>query len=188
MPINRILGAAAITAAIAGGAVVGALLGVPAVTAAQEGGGATTTEPGLEASPDGADAGETGDDARFCGPGRRGAHRFFAAHSGVVADALGISEDELVDALRDGDTLAQLAEANDVEVQDVIDSLVAKATEALAGAVTDGNLDEERAEEIEAGLAERIAAHVNGEHPLSGGGPGHEPGFGPGAHPDGPTS
>lgn len=196
MPKNKLLGAAALVAAIAGGAVTGALLGVPAVTAAQEGDEPTTTVQTDDHGDDQTDD-QTDDEAGtsddrfgkagpFCGPGSWRIRAFFGAHLSAAA-ALGISEEELGDALRDGDTIAEVAEANDVDVQDVVDTLVAKATAAIDEAVGEENLDAERAEEIKADLAERVTAHVNGEHP-AGGGPGHGPGFGAGSHPGGPTS
>ena len=44
---------------------------------------------------------------------------------GVVADTIGIPVEELVAALKDGQSIAQVAEANDVERQAVVDALVA---------------------------------------------------------------
>ena len=44
---------------------------------------------------------------------------------GVVADTIGVSTEELVAALKDGQSIAQVAEANDVERQAVVDALVA---------------------------------------------------------------
>ena len=44
---------------------------------------------------------------------------------GVVADTIGVSTEELVAALKDGQSIAQVAEANGVERQAVVDALVA---------------------------------------------------------------
>ena len=44
---------------------------------------------------------------------------------GVVADTIGVSTEDLVAALKDGQSIAQVAEANDVERQAVVDALVA---------------------------------------------------------------
>lgn len=101
-------------------------------------------------------------DGRGPGEGRH-ARRLLGLET--AADAIGISEDELRTALRDGSTLAEVAEANDVDVQTVIDALVAEATDRIDQAVGDGRLDEARAEEIKADLTERITARVNGEAP-----------------------
>ena len=74
----------------------------------------------------------------------------------AAADAIGISVDELRTALRDGSSLAEVAAANDVDVQTVIDALVAEATAHLDEAVENGRLTEAEA-------AER-AADLDGAH------------------------
>jgi hypothetical protein len=105
------------------------------------------------------------------GPGRhwRGPGHVVARHSlSTAAEAIGITEDELRDALRDGRTIAEVAEANDVEPQAVIDALVAEATERLDDAVADGRIDEADADERRAELTERITELVN-EGTLPGG-------------------
>ena len=86
----------------------------------------------------------------------------------VVADLLGIEVSELRSALRDGQSIADLAEANDVDVQTVIDALVAEAEGHLDLAVEDGRLTEAEAAERLADLTERITARVNGERPTRG--------------------
>jgi uncharacterized protein YidB (DUF937 family) len=53
----------------------------------------------------------------------------------TAAEAIGIEADELRDALRDGQTIAQVAEANGVDPQDVIDALVARSTERITKVV-----------------------------------------------------
>ncbi len=95
----------------------------------------------------------------------------------TLSELLGIEADDIVTQLRDGATLAEIATANGVEVQALIDGLVAEAEEHLAQAVTDGKLTQEKADEISATLVERITARVNGEAPEGG------PGFGPGGRP-----
>ena len=89
-------------------------------------------------------------------PLRSRAERFDEA-----AEAIGIEVQELVDALRDGQTLAQIAEANGVEPQAVIDAMVAAAQERIDAAVEAGRLDEAEAAERTADLTERITALVN---------------------------
>jgi hypothetical protein len=90
----------------------------------------------------------------------------------AAAEAIGITTDELRTALRDGSSLAEVAAANDVDVQTVIDALVAEATTHLDEAVANGRLTEAEASERAADLEEHITAHVNGEHP--GRGPGED--------------
>jgi hypothetical protein len=84
----------------------------------------------------------------------------------VVADAIGIDEDTLRDELRAGGTIADIATANGVDPQSVIDALVADAQEHLDAAVANGRLDEAEAAERAATLEERITDRVNGETPL----------------------
>jgi hypothetical protein len=142
MPMNRkLLGAAAFSLALAGGGAAGALLGTPSLTLAQDGEEEPTTE-------------EAG------GPGFR---HHGGEHLATAAEAIGITEDELRAALAEGQSIAQVAEANDVDVQTVVDALVAAATERLESAIDD--------------LPERIADVVEREGlPDRGPGGGHGPG------------
>jgi prolyl-tRNA editing enzyme YbaK/EbsC (Cys-tRNA(Pro) deacylase) len=106
------------------------------------------------------------------GPGGPGRH---ARGEGLeaAADAIGVTPEELRTALRDGSTIAEVADANDVDAQAVIDAMVAEATSHIDEAVADGHLDADRAETMKANLVERITALVNGERPAWG--PGDEP-------------
>ncbi len=83
----------------------------------------------------------------------------------AAADAIGITPEALRTELEGGSTIAEVAAAHDVEVQAVIDALVAEATARIDQAVADGRLDADRAEEMKANLVERITARVNGERP-----------------------
>ncbi len=96
------------------------------------------------------------------GPGR-GHHHLPGLEA--AAEAIGISVGDLRTALRDGSTVAEVAAAHDVDVDAVIEALVADATARIDEAVADGRLDADRAEELKANLDERITAHVNGERP-----------------------
>lgn len=97
--------------------------------------------------------------------GHRG-HRGPGMDGEVVAGLLGIEAEELRDALRDGQSIADLATANGVDVQTVIDALVAEAQGHLDLAVENGRLTEEEAAEKAADLEARITARVNGERPV----------------------
>ena len=121
---KKLLGAAALSFALAGGGAAGALLGTPITSAAQE-------------SPS-----DAGDEVRAAGHVHRGGR--FGAKLTSAATALGMSEADLRAALRAGKTIAEVAEERGVEVDTVIDALVAEAT---------------------AKLRERITAMVNGELP-----------------------
>ncbi len=95
-------------------------------------------------------------------------HRGFAFGFGgisTVAESLGIGEDELRAALADGQTIADIAEEQGVDVQDVVDDIVAAQRERLDEAVAEGHLTQEEADEFLAGVEERVTAFVNGELP-----------------------
>jgi polyhydroxyalkanoate synthesis regulator phasin len=99
------------------------------------------------------------------GFGHRGFVLWFGGELSTVAESLGIGEDELRSALEDGRTIAEIAEEQGVEVQDVVDDIVAAQREFLDEAVADGDLTQEDADEILAGAEERATAFVNGEMP-----------------------
>jgi polyhydroxyalkanoate synthesis regulator phasin len=86
----------------------------------------------------------------------------------VVTELLGLSEDEIREALRDGQTLAELAEARGVSEETLVDALVDEAAEHLEEHVAVGDLTEEEAAERLEHLEERITDRVNGERPEPG--------------------
>lgn len=87
---------------------------------------------------------------------RRGGKHGWLGSSEVLAEALGISTDELRAELKAGSTIAEIAEANDVDVDDVIAALVAAAQQRAADHDKEIDVDE---------LTEKITAFVNGEKP-----------------------
>ena len=102
----------------------------------------------------------------------RDGHRGHRGHPGtdgeVVAELLGIDVAELRSSLRDGQSIADLAEANGVDVQTVIDALVAEAESHLDLAVDNGRLTEDEAADKLVDVTERITDRVNGERPTRG--------------------
>jgi hypothetical protein len=95
----------------------------------------------------------------------------------AAADAIGIPTAELLSVLRDGRTIAEVADAHDVPVGDVVDAIVAAEQDRLAELVADARLTQEQADALSADLEERATDLVNGDlapFPLL------EPGFGPG--------
>ena len=80
---------------------------------------------------------------------------------GVAATALGMSSEDLTSALKDGQTLKQVAESRRVEPQKVIDALVAAADERIDAAVTSGRLDALRADRLKERATTRIERLVN---------------------------
>jgi len=83
----------------------------------------------------------------------------------TLTSVLNISEDELRAARQDGQTLADIAEAQGVELQDVIDALVANAQARIDAKVAAGDIDAERAAEKLERIEDRITARANGEQP-----------------------
>ncbi len=115
---------------------------------------------------------ESGELAGPGGPGMPGGPR--DGHSDVVAEALGMTVDELREAMKDGKTIADLAETNGVALQDVADALVAAHAERLQQAVEDGRLTQEEADERIAQMEANILEHLESGEPGPGGpgGPG----------------
>jgi hypothetical protein len=87
----------------------------------------------------------------------------------AAAGALGISAEELLTALRDGSTIAQVAEERGVEVQTVIDAMVAELESHLAEEVASGEHTQEQADEMLQRATERITDLVNNGRPERGG-------------------
>lgn len=113
-----------------------------------------------------APAGEQADQEGERGPrGRRGHHQNRAANAEATAGLIGIDVEDLRTALQDGQTLADVAEANGVDPQTIIDAKVDQKAERLATAVADGNLTEEEAAEKLANATERITTRVNEGRP-----------------------
>ena len=103
----------------------------------------------------------------------------------AVAQALGMTTDELRQAHQDGQTLADIADAEGVDQQVVVDAIVATINEHLDQAVTDGRLTQEQADQMKANAADRAQDILNGTAPDGDGPRGR---FGPGPHggPGGP--
>jgi len=162
---DRVIGALVLTGALVGGGVAGAVLGIPGISGAQS----TTSEATTTTAAPNRGATPHGERHFGRGPG------FRAAEGAVVAKAIGISETELRDQLRSGKTIAEVAKAHGVDVQKVIDALVADASRRIDQAVTDKHITAERAASLKAELKDRITRVVN----EGGGFKGHEgPGFG----------
>ena len=87
----------------------------------------------------------------------------------AVAEVLGLTEAELRTALQGGQTLAEVAASEGVEVQTVIDTLVTAAGVHLAEHVTAGDLTQEEADAKLAELTTRITDAVENGGPFGGG-------------------
>lgn len=104
-------------------------------------------------------------------------------HLDAAASYLGLDEAELRAALRDGKSLADVAEDEGKSVDGLVDALVADEKKELAEAVEDGRLTDAQRDRIESTLEERITDFVNGVRPEFGFGHRLHPGFGPGPLP-----
>lgn len=94
----------------------------------------------------------------------------------AAAEAIGITVDELRTELQGGQTIAEVAAGNGVDVQTVIDAVVADAHARIDERLATGEITEEEADELRARASEIATDLVNGELPFNGaglpGGPG----------------
>jgi ribosomal protein S20 len=142
---SKLLASAVVASALAGGAT----LGVTGIAGAQSGDDRPPAEAGR--------------------PGSRG------PKLDAAAQALNLSVDDLRSKLRDGKTLAQVAQDQNVDKQKVIDAMVADATAHIDQAVQDGKLTADQANERKSNLQERITKLVNEGPPDRGGRRGEGP-------------
>ena len=77
----------------------------------------------------------------------------------ILADALNMTIGEVKAGLQDGQTVAEIAEEQGLELEDVVDAVLVDAEEKLAEAVENGHLTQEEADEQLANLAENIVKH-----------------------------
>jgi hypothetical protein len=89
--------------------------------------------------------------------------RHIAISLDIAAETIGIERSALVDALADGQTIAEIAADNGINAGAVIDALVAAHEAKLDELVNDGSITAEEAAERAAEAADRIADLVNGE-------------------------
>ena len=104
-----------------------------------------------------------GDGARHF-RGRRG----LANNADAMAGLIGIETDALREALRSGQSLADVATENGVDPQTLVDAIAESITERVDARLEEGRIDAERAEKIRSGapaIAENI---VNREHSAEG--------------------
>lgn len=84
-------------------------------------------------------------------------------HLDEAARLFGIDVADIIEQLRDGSTLAEIAEANDIDLDVLVDQFVAAAEERLNDAVAGDRMTQEEADELLADLRERIEAFLNGD-------------------------
>jgi hypothetical protein len=99
---------------------------------------------------------------RFRGPGGPGIMRFgFGADTAAAAKYLGLDESALRDKLRNGQSLADVAKAQNKDVQGLEDAIVASQKARLDKAVSDKKLTQSQADDILAELKSHVADLVN---------------------------
>jgi uncharacterized protein (DUF433 family) len=105
--------------------------------------------------------------------GHPGAWGFADGPLAAAAEAIGVDAEELLDALRDGRTIAEVAEEHGVDVDAVIEAIVAALQERLDDAVENGWITQDEADERAAELEDEATRIVNGDlHGLPFPGPG----------------
>lgn len=85
----------------------------------------------------------------------------------TAADTIGMPVDELKADYKGGQSISEIATAHGVDPQRVADALVAKATDTINQAVTDGKVSQEKADKAIAKLPElatRVIDHHKGDH------------------------
>jgi hypothetical protein len=115
----------------------------------------------------------------FHGRGPGGGHGLGLEGLQITAEALNMTTDELITALRSGKTLEQLADEAGVDLQDVQDAIqAARATDMrdrIQQALDDGTITQEHADWLLEGLDKGF---IGGPDGFGFGGP-HGPEFGP---------
>jgi uncharacterized protein YidB (DUF937 family) len=94
------------------------------------------------------------------------------AHLETMAEALGMTTEELVSELQDGKTVAEVAEAQGVDLDTVVDAVLAEIEERLDTLVEEGRLTQEQADERLENARERVTERMNNSPPPAGMGPG----------------
>ena len=164
--------ALAIAALLATGALTSAQTDEPTATpSATEDAGDEDTGTGGEE-----DTGDTEDDADPSGDDAEGAEgdeqtegRRGCGSGGkylikeAAAEVLGLSEEDLIAALMDGQTLAQIAEAQGMSVDDFSAALVTAVTADLQAKLDAGDITQEEFDEATADLDARIDEIINAE-------------------------
>ena len=177
--MRKTIVAATVAMALGIGGIVGAALGAPALAGAAgtAGGAVSWVQEALSGLVDDdtitqeqADAVAAALEQARPDHGGRGSHRGGFTHHAdltVIADALGITQDELRAALDRGQTVAEVAADNGADVQAVIDAVVAATRAHLDEKVAAGDLTQEQADQMLADATERARRFVNGDAPTA---------------------
>ena len=138
---KRFLASAALTASLAAGGVLGAMFGTPTLSSAQTDPAPQEVEPAPSSAPgegEGnverapAPAAEDSERRTHCFEEREGNPRHRGQHHiglEAAAEALGMTPEELKAELRNGRSVAEVAESRNVELDKVVEAIVAAVTE-----------------------------------------------------------
>ena len=102
------------------------------------------------------------------GKGMRGGHQGPGKNVAAIASVLNLTEAELKTAVQSGKTLAQIATAQGVSVQSVVDVLVADMQAHIAQAVASGEMTQAQADTKLANVTAKVTEHVNNLPPTRG--------------------
>jgi hypothetical protein len=83
----------------------------------------------------------------------------------TIAQALGLTADQLHEQLAEGSSIADIAEKEGVDTKVVVDAALADLDEQLDALVTNERLTQERADEIRAEASTMIESMINGDMP-----------------------
>jgi hypothetical protein len=127
-----------------------------------------------------------------CGGYGMGGYGYYGTMPGLLAEALGMTVEELYAALAEGRTVAELAAAQGVELADLAAALIAPRVERLEQAVADGYMTQEQADWMIAEMTEQMVWRLEsfglgyggfgGGCGMGGGGYGHRGGMGGGGY------
>ncbi len=81
-----------------------------------------------------------------------------------IAEELGLSQTDLAKAIKDGKTIEQIAADHGVDINEMIDSLIAKLGTRLDQSVAEGKLTREKADQILAAARKRLTTTVKNEN------------------------
>lgn len=158
------------TALVVGGITAGSLFAPLGLASAQEDDTDDSTADDSTAEDSGSEDGTAEDSTD--GKTRRGFGRSRGLHldkGETLSEALGLTAEEIRDNFAEGQSIADMAEAQGVAIEDVEAALVAAATEQIEAAVADGKISEDRAATMLESVEDRVSEMVTADRSELGG-------------------
>ncbi|NJN67136.1 MAG: hypothetical protein HC884_10710 [Chloroflexaceae bacterium] len=109
--------------------------------------------------------GRSGQNGEFAGPPPGEAGGAPHGHLETIAETLGMTTEDLMSALQEGKTIAEVAEAQGVDLDTVVDAVLAEMKARLDTQVEAGRLTQDEADERLAEARERITERMNETRP-----------------------